>query len=216
MSLKAFMSSQVLSIIETNLWLVPLALVVLIGFVFWRSAVTKGSWRQLAKHCKAESGWAKHFRLLLAAPLILWSTGSYAVSSPLCAANEQTLWHCVFKNHKSSALCASAHLTANQGYLQYRFGVPGSIELAFPSSREQSHDAFRYAYYFRYQANYDTVRFTNNGVAYSLASYDSSDGVSLVQTVTLADQKDKEMQCVKKVSGAAISGLKEILKNEEF
>jgi hypothetical protein len=140
-----------------------------------------------------------------------------ASASPLCNAAEQTLWHCTLKYHKMSAICASKDLSATAGYLQYRFGTRDKIELEFPTIRKQTQQQFRYSRYFRYQTQYDSVRFVNNGYNYALNYYAAGDvGASLLETVTLSLGKEKEMQCLEKSSSASIYKLENILPNEDF
>ena len=50
-----------------------------------------------------------------------------------CAAAERTLFGCS-SGAKTIAICASAALSATSGSLQYRFGRPGSPELAYPAA----------------------------------------------------------------------------------
>ena len=60
---------------------------------------------------------------LLAAPV--WAAESH------CRAQEQVVFSCSL-GKKTVSVCASADLSATSGYLQYRFGPKGALELAFP------------------------------------------------------------------------------------
>jgi hypothetical protein len=60
---------------------------------------------------------------LLAAPV--WAAGSH------CRAQEHIVFSCSV-GKKTVSVCASADLSAASGYLQYRFGQKGTLELAFP------------------------------------------------------------------------------------
>src|SRR5438128_10829064 len=58
-------------------------------------------------------------------------------SNSLCAKDERIIFSCITKRAaKIVSLCASKDLTNDRGYLQYRFGLPGKIELEFPKSRQ--------------------------------------------------------------------------------
>src|ERR1044071_2779627 len=59
----------------------------------------------------------------------------------LCARTEQIIFSCLTKRSGSSSpttpakivsLCASRDLDKERGYLQYRYGLPGKVELEFP------------------------------------------------------------------------------------
>lgn len=62
-----------------------------------------------------------------------------AVSTPLfaanshCTATEETVYSCNL-GRKVVSVCASKPLTAQSGYLQYRFGALGKPELTFPKT----------------------------------------------------------------------------------
>src|SRR5882762_6235267 len=48
----------------------------------------------------------------------------------LCAKDERIIFSCPVKRPaKMVSVCASKDLTSHRGYLQYRFGLPGNIEL---------------------------------------------------------------------------------------
>ena len=59
----------------------------------------------------------------LAAPA--WAAESH------CRAQERIVFSCSL-GKKTVSVCASADLSATTGYLQYRFGPRGALELAFP------------------------------------------------------------------------------------
>src|SRR6266480_5829555 len=54
-------------------------------------------------------------------------------SNSLCTKDERVVFSCPVKRPaKIVSVCASKDLTSEHGYLQYRFGLPGKIELEFP------------------------------------------------------------------------------------
>src|ERR1044072_10023016 len=54
----------------------------------------------------------------------------------LCEKGERVIFSCPVKRPaKIVSLCASKNLTSETGYLQYRFGLPGKIELQFSTNR---------------------------------------------------------------------------------
>jgi len=92
-----------------------------------------------------------------------------------CSPSERIIYSCQIKDSaKVVSLCASKQLNSQSGYLQYRFGRPGRVELEFPKERQNSQEQFRYAHYFRFQVDRTELSFKNNGFEYVL--YDYHDG----------------------------------------
>ncbi len=95
----------------------------------------------------------------------------------LCARNEKLIFGALTTSGKMACLCASPDLTASQGYLQYRFGRPGRVELEYPAERAGSQRMFYYAHYARYQNEWASVRFKNKEYNYRIYySYDGESG----------------------------------------
>jgi len=91
------------------------------------------------------------------------------VPTSLCAKDEKVVFSCSLKRSmKTVSLCSSPKLTKESGYLLYRFGVPGKIELEFPDNRAESLKVFKYSHYFRAKVDYTEISFTRNGFTYSV------------------------------------------------
>lgn len=87
----------------------------------------------------------------------------------LCEETEKIVFTCTIrKPAKIVSLCSSKELTKDKGYLQYRFGLPGKIELEFPKQREQTQQAFKYSHYFRAQVDQTEISFTSDGYEYAI------------------------------------------------
>ena len=87
----------------------------------------------------------------------------------LCEKDEKIVFSCPIKRPaKIVSLCSSKELTKERGYLQYRFGLPGKIELEFPKQREQTQSAFKYSHYFRAQFDQTEISFTSDGYQYAI------------------------------------------------
>lgn len=83
----------------------------------------------------------------------------------LCKADEQVVFGCHSKG-KMISLCASSDVSASKGYLQYRFGKPGNIELAYPAQQEPPKGNFWHSFE-PYSGGYsERVRFENSKVQY--------------------------------------------------
>jgi hypothetical protein len=87
----------------------------------------------------------------------------------LCARDERIIFSCpVRKPAKIVSLCASKDLASDKGYLQYRFGLPGKVELEFPKERTGTQQQFQYTHYFRAQVDLTEISFKNNGYEYQI------------------------------------------------
>jgi len=87
----------------------------------------------------------------------------------LCESTEKVVFSCtITKAAKIVSLCSSKDLTKERGYLQYRFGLPGKIELEFPKQREQTQTAFKYSHYFRAQFDLTEISFSQDGHEYAI------------------------------------------------
>ena len=87
----------------------------------------------------------------------------------LCEKGERVIFSCPVKRPaKIVSLCASRTLTSETGYLQYRFGLPGKIELEFPKDRTGTQQKFQYTHYFRAQFDLTEISFTNDGYEYEI------------------------------------------------
>jgi hypothetical protein len=87
----------------------------------------------------------------------------------LCERDEKIVFSCtITRPAKIVSLCSSKELTKERGYLQYRFGLPGKVELEFPKQREQTQTAFKYSHYFRAQFDLTEISFSQDGHQYAI------------------------------------------------
>ena len=125
----------------------------------------------------------------------------------LCAKDERVIFSCPVKRPaKIVSLCASKDLTSERGYLQYRFGLPGKIELEFPKDRKGTQQKFQYTHYFRAQFDMTSINFTIDGYEYSV--FDDYNGeekpaVSSQGVSVTAPGKPKEVSFVCRVKPKA-------------
>jgi len=122
----------------------------------------------------------------------------------LCAKDERVIFSCPVKRPvkfpaKIASLCASRDLTSDRGYLQYRFGLPGKIELEYPKDRGGTQERFHYTHYFRAQFDLTEIGFTIDG--YKYAVFDDYNGeekpaISLRGVSVTAPGKPKEASFV--------------------
>lgn len=143
----------------------------------------------------------------------------------LCGTDESVVLSCAIRgSRKLLSICSSRQLDAERGDLQYRFGVPGRIELEFPNQRSNSQAAFWFIRYTRPQVTYLTLRFKTSDYLYSVhenSVYDIKPGVEEV-TVTALPLKTSEsgpqqieQRCRRPVKGSLLS-LEEVVPNKSW
>jgi hypothetical protein len=87
----------------------------------------------------------------------------------LCAKDERVIFSCPVKRPaKIVSVCAAKNLSSDQGYLQYRFGLPGKIELEYPKDRKGTQEKFQYTHYFRARFDMTSINFNIDGYDYSV------------------------------------------------
>jgi len=118
------------------------------------------------------------WKSVLARSALLMLIGGYGACScahaygaaSLCTSDEAVLFSCDVKDGKKVSLCASQPISASQGYLQYRFGKGGAVELQYPADLHESQKKFAYSHYSRYQVSRTVVSFENGGYKYSITN----------------------------------------------
>ena len=127
------------------------------------------------------------------------SPGALQANS-LCAKDERIIFSCPIKRPaKIVSVCASKDLTSDRGYIQYRFGLPGRIELEFPKTRTGTQATFKYSHYFRAQFDETEIGFTAD--AYEYAIFDDYNGEQKPAShdqgirVTAPDGKETTLSC---------------------
>ncbi len=151
--------------------------------------------------------------LLSLAIVAIFSLSSENISAQkkaksLCQASEQTIWSCLTTKNKIASVCASKDLAEDKGYLQYRFGVLGKVELEFPKSRKDSQKAFKYSRYTRPLVTMLTLSFENNGVIYEIHDDDNSEEKPPIRAASI-DVADVSVVCKQPTIGS-------LMKLEDF
>lgn len=121
------------------------------------------------------SVWALTLSLAVALLLPAATNSAALQTSSLCTKGEKVVFSCPLKSStKIVSLCSSAKLTKTAGYLQYRFGLPGKVELEYPKDRSRPEQAFHYSHYFRAQVDLTEISFSIDGYTYTV--FDSFNG----------------------------------------
>jgi hypothetical protein len=97
-----------------------------------------------------------------------WTSADSSRVASLCARDEKTIWSCETTNRKIASICSSAQLDEHRGYVQYRFGRAGHVELEFPQKRQNTQSEFTYKRYTRPLVTYLAIRFRSDGYTYKI------------------------------------------------
>jgi hypothetical protein len=130
-------------------------------------------------------------------------------ATSLCRKDEQVLFSCNTAAAKMISLCGSKELEKKKGYLQYRFGKVGALELEFPQKLQDTQAAFRIDHYFRARVDRTHLSFVNGGYKYELYYYYEGDVSPEIITggVTVGKVGDELVYVQRKCRGRIVSGL---------
>ena len=143
--------------------------------------------------------------IVLAANYSTASAGTVQSDSParsLCRSEEQIFFSCpITALVKTVSLCGSKTIDSRRGYIQYRFGRAGAVELQFPRDRANTQRVFRYAKYFRAQVERTEITFDNEDYRYVLFDYYEGDVKPAIREAGLRitphsrNQQESEIKC---------------------
>jgi hypothetical protein len=108
-----------------------------------------------------------------------------------------------------------------RGYVQYRFGRAGQVELEFPRERTGTQSAFKYSRYTRPLVTYLKLEFINGGVTYTISDDSNEEekpaGRYAAITVRKAEDTAKEttLRCRMPVTGSLMK-LEGVVKREDY
>ncbi len=141
------------------------------------------------------------------------------VSESLCSKEEQIIWSCTTKKNKIASVCASKKLKTDQGYVQYRFGKPGRVELELPKAKEGSIGYFRYSRYTRPLVTMLQLTFENDGYTYQIHNDDNSEEKppirsSMIEIIKSGSDKNSSIVCRNPSTGSLMK-LEDIVPKDE-
>lgn len=120
----------------------------------------------------------------------------------LCTDDEQILlnWS-TFKDGKLASLCGSKDFGKDTGYIQYRFGRPGKIELEFPKNKKDTQEVFDYSNLTRPRLNRTLVGFNTDRRYLLTYESDGADKATYKIIVGGSDRTkpDTEIECTEMV-----------------
>ncbi len=103
---------------------------------------------------------------------VTWLMNSASAATPAshCLANETTLFTCTLTNKKIVSLCSTKKTPRDTGYLQYRFGVLGRVELAIPN-KKSGIPVFALVHSKDKYTEYDKIAIVSEPLTYNIESY---------------------------------------------
>jgi hypothetical protein len=101
---------------------------------------------------------------------------SPAAAETLCKGDERVVFSCSAAARIAS-ICASPDLSRTQGYMQYRFGRPGNLELVYPEAPTPPGDVFQSGFLMFSGGGGAWLRFHKGSFAYTIFSATGKWGV---------------------------------------
>jgi hypothetical protein len=92
-----------------------------------------------------------------------------------CSADESVVFSCLLRNAKVVSLCSSRVLAKDAGYLQYRYGPQGRVELEYPADRAATQTGFTLEQHRPYRMESELLHFTIGQYEYSVYRVVSAD-----------------------------------------
>ena len=142
----------------------------------------------------------------------------FVKSKSLCQPKEQIIWSCTTTKNKIASVCASKILSAEKGYVQYRFGTAGNVELQLPKTKANSQNFFKYSRYTRYMVTMLTLNFENGGFSYVIHDDDNEEekppSRSASIDVASGDGKTVSITCKLPTTGSLMT-LEDIVPRDE-
>lgn len=111
-------------------------------------------------------------------------------------AKETLYFSCSTTQHKAISLCGDA-----PSALQYRYGKPPRVELAFPDNPADGAKQLFYAHYERFQVERSEVTFSHANVDYAVFDYTEHGRRSTGVHITMPDGSEHEVHCAGPIKG---------------
>ncbi|MDE2280271.1 MAG: hypothetical protein KGK04_11900 [Xanthomonadaceae bacterium] len=131
---------------------------------------------------------------ILATSLYLQAAPAYAEGQ--CLAGETTYFSCKTSQGNVMSLCGNV-----PSALQYRYGRPPHVELAYPLHPANGTKKLLFAHYSRYQVSRSEVTFGHAGNDYAVFDYLAHGQRHAGLHLTLPDGSEHEVHCTGPISG---------------
>jgi hypothetical protein len=128
----------------------------------------------------------------------------------LCSSTEHTFFSCPIANSvKIVSVCGAHNSSPTDGYLQYRFGLPGKIELEYPAEQKGSTEQFGWDGRSHPDVDDNWLWFRKGGYIYSVFYIEDREkhrGIPKVRTGVIIEKKSDEkwgktLKCAQRATG---------------
>ena len=128
----------------------------------------------------------------------------------LCSSTEQTFFSCRIANSvKIASVCGARNTSPSDGYLQYRFGLPGKIEFEYPTEQKGSTEHFWWDGRSHADVDDNWFWFKSSGYVYSafyIEDHKKHRGTQKIRTGILIEKKsdekwNKTLKCAQPATG---------------
>src|SRR5688500_7074147 len=110
--------------------------------------------------------------------LVSFISGLAYADETLCEKSEAVYFSCPVASSKRISVCGSPAISESEGYLQYRFGRPGAVELEYPKTKEKTQQQFYWEENNNYQGGSRTLYFEIGSYSYGVFSFELGDVLS--------------------------------------
>ena len=131
--------------------------------------------------------------------LTLCSTAAWAAPG-LCTRGETVFFSCPVQGGKIVSLCGAIQSASDDDggdeWLQYRFGKPGAIELAYPANKRDSLDRFKGEHVLTHTRDFEidlqSVGFVSGAIGYQVES-NMPQSRKLTEGITIGDPRKLDL-----------------------
>jgi hypothetical protein len=132
----------------------------------------------------------------------------------LCSAQEDIYFSCPLPAGKIVSVCASGNVNPNSGYVQYRYGVPGKIELLYPQSKVPPKGRFYVVNASEGSVSLNIIKFYNGRYTY-LVSQAYRSFLTVLKDGQLISRKSCERGSYSFINRKALKGVESLPKSAE-
>lgn len=132
----------------------------------------------------------------------------------LCDTQEDIYFSCHLMGGRIVSVCASRGATATTGYVQYRYGLPTSLEMSFPNKNTPPKGVFKFVNASEGSVNKDILKFKNGDYTYIIHQGYIS-GLAVIRKKKVIFRQDCISGSYAFISRKARQVIEEIKKSEE-
>ncbi|MBX8488623.1 hypothetical protein K5D34_12250 [Pseudomonas cichorii] len=143
-----------------------------------------------------------------------WQVVAYESGMTFCKEDEDIYFSCSLSGGKIVSVCASGNTDPSTGYIQYRYGTPGNIEMTYPEKAIPPMGHLFLVNASEGSVNKDIIKFKNGSYTYIIAQSTVS-SLSVLKNDKVVLRKSCNEGDNAFVSRAARQGIESIPKSAE-